>query len=150
MVDLMVVLESQVQKSDLLHRCMYKSAQSVRCTVLTSSTSIGGKASTKPFKLLLQVCVKPPPPSAHRAVDLHRLRCCMEVESLPVTPNMPCLSRVSSYSEIGYDGGDCCFCTCVEPEVPDDYTYEDGSEACGSQGYACIDPSAECFDGGSN
>ncbi|CAM9785170.1 unnamed protein product, partial [Ectocarpus fasciculatus] len=39
-------------------------------------------------------------------------------------------------AECGYDGGDCCSCTCV-----------DGGEfKCGDYGFACIDPSAECVD----
>lgn len=38
----------------------------------------------------------------------------------------------------GYDGGDCCSCTC--PNVP--------SIRCGGQdGYTCIDPRAPCLDG---
>ncbi len=38
----------------------------------------------------------------------------------------------------GYDGGDCCSCTCD----PDTY-YGYG---CGEYGYACIDPEAACVD----
>ncbi len=34
----------------------------------------------------------------------------------------------------GYDGGDCCACTCVP----------DGLFGCGGFGYACIDPEASC------
>lgn len=37
----------------------------------------------------------------------------------------------------GYDGGDCCECTCVDTEM---YT-------CGDYGgFACLDPSASCVD----
>ena len=37
----------------------------------------------------------------------------------------------------GYDGGDCCECTCVST---DDFT-------CGQNGgFACVDPSAACVD----
>ena len=36
----------------------------------------------------------------------------------------------------GYDGGDCCECTCVGSELQ-----------CGQYGqYACIDPAAPCVD----
>ncbi|CAM9510166.1 unnamed protein product, partial [Ectocarpus sp. 13 AM-2016] len=43
--------------------------------------------------------------------------------------------QINNNEECGYDGGDCCSCTCL-----DDF-YE-----CGSNGFACIDPSAECVD----
>lgn len=37
----------------------------------------------------------------------------------------------------GYDGGDCCSCTCVSTET----------RTCGEYGeYACLDPSASCVD----
>lgn len=36
----------------------------------------------------------------------------------------------------GFDGGDCCECTCVSGTVFD----------CGFGGYACLDPSAPCVD----
>lgn len=39
----------------------------------------------------------------------------------------------------GYDGGDCCQCTCVDTE---EYTCGDH----GHGGYACLDPSASCVD----
>ena len=39
----------------------------------------------------------------------------------------------------GYDGGDCCACTC---ESTVDYTCGDPDTG----GYACIDPSADCVD----
>ncbi|CAN0440595.1 unnamed protein product, partial [Pylaiella littoralis] len=39
-------------------------------------------------------------------------------------------------AECGYDGGDCCSCTCVDTEY---YT-------CGNNGFACIDPEATCVD----
>ncbi|CAM9907104.1 unnamed protein product [Pylaiella littoralis] len=39
-------------------------------------------------------------------------------------------------AECGYDGGDCCSCTCVDTE---DYT-------CGMNDFACIDPEAACVD----
>lgn len=39
----------------------------------------------------------------------------------------------------GYDGGDCCSCTCTDaPE--DDYQ-------CGGNGFNCVDPGAPCMDG---
>ncbi|CAM9801872.1 unnamed protein product, partial [Ectocarpus sp. 8 AP-2014] len=38
-------------------------------------------------------------------------------------------------AECGYDGGDCCECTCV-----------DASYSCGNFGFACIDPAAACVD----
>ena len=42
-------------------------------------------------------------------------------------------------SASGYDGGDCCQCTCVSTE---DYTCGDDHHG----GYACLDPSAPCVD----
>ena len=39
----------------------------------------------------------------------------------------------------GYDGGDCCQCTCVSTEE-----FTCGDEFHG--GYACLDPSASCVD----
>ena len=39
----------------------------------------------------------------------------------------------------GYDGGDCCQCTCVSTDL-----FTCGNEDDG--GFACIDPSAECVD----
>lgn len=36
----------------------------------------------------------------------------------------------------GYDGGDCCECTCVSTEA---FT-------CGDEAFACVDPSASCVD----
>ncbi|CAM9351668.1 unnamed protein product, partial [Laminaria digitata] len=38
--------------------------------------------------------------------------------------------------ECGYDGGDCCECTCVDT----------GEFVCGDYGFACVDPSAPCVD----
>ncbi|CAN0048971.1 unnamed protein product [Ectocarpus fasciculatus] len=43
--------------------------------------------------------------------------------------------NANNNEECGYDRGDCCSCTCV------DEAYE-----CGTNGFACIDPSAECVD----
>ncbi|CAM9310619.1 unnamed protein product, partial [Ectocarpus fasciculatus] len=43
--------------------------------------------------------------------------------------------EANNNEECGYDRGDCCSCTCV------DQAYE-----CGSNGFACIDPNAECMD----
>ncbi|CAM9608575.1 unnamed protein product, partial [Ectocarpus fasciculatus] len=45
-------------------------------------------------------------------------------------------------AECGYDGGDCCECTCQNPwDYDDDYVCsKDGS------GFACIDPTASCVD----
>ncbi|CAM9177738.1 unnamed protein product, partial [Ectocarpus fasciculatus] len=44
-------------------------------------------------------------------------------------------------AECGYDGGDCCECTCVSPSGDSDYyCSKDGS------GFACIDPDAPCVD----
>lgn len=47
----------------------------------------------------------------------------------------------------GYDGGDCCSCTCVAPADDDRNTWyaDDDYTACGN-GFACIDPEAECVD----
>ncbi|CAM9194446.1 unnamed protein product, partial [Laminaria digitata] len=39
----------------------------------------------------------------------------------------------------GYDGGDCCECTCVDTD-----TFNCGDEEFG--GFACLDPSAPCVD----
>ncbi|CAN0370169.1 unnamed protein product, partial [Ectocarpus sp. 8 AP-2014] len=41
----------------------------------------------------------------------------------------------------GYDGGDCCECTCEHP-------WDDDGWACASNGsgFACIDPAAPCVD----
>ena len=39
-------------------------------------------------------------------------------------------------TRIGYDGGDCCSCTCVPG----------GYFECGASGYSCIDPEAPCVD----
>lgn len=46
-------------------------------------------------------------------------------------------------ADCGYDGGDCCRCTCRDYTVYDDYWYSSG---CGVYGYDCQDPSAstEC------
>ncbi|CAN0256477.1 unnamed protein product, partial [Ectocarpus fasciculatus] len=41
----------------------------------------------------------------------------------------------------GFDGGDCCECTCV-PSV-----LEAGSSVGCEYGFACVDPNASCFDG---
>ncbi len=46
---------------------------------------------------------------------------------------MPLVS-LSLYSE-GYDGGDCCACTC-----------QSGDFTCGGEGFACIDPDSGCMD----
>ncbi|CAM9449894.1 unnamed protein product, partial [Ectocarpus sp. 12 AP-2014] len=44
-------------------------------------------------------------------------------------------------AECGYDGGDCCECTCVNPQADNDfYCSKTGS------GFACIDPDAPCVD----
>ncbi|CAM9391443.1 unnamed protein product, partial [Ectocarpus sp. 8 AP-2014] len=40
--------------------------------------------------------------------------------------------------DCGYDGGDCCICTCASSA--------DGT--CGSSGYYCLDPSAPCWGAG--
>ncbi|CAM9132154.1 unnamed protein product [Ectocarpus sp. 13 AM-2016] len=44
----------------------------------------------------------------------------------------------------GYDGGDCCECTCVAPPTDDDWD-DDWYGACGG-GFACIDPNAACVN----
>ncbi|CAN0319675.1 unnamed protein product [Ectocarpus sp. 8 AP-2014] len=44
--------------------------------------------------------------------------------------------RDNNFAECGYDGGDCCECTCVS----------EGEYECGAGGYACIDPAAECVN----
>eukprot|EP00903_Cladosiphon_okamuranus_P005790 g5737.t1 len=41
----------------------------------------------------------------------------------------------------GYDGGDCCICTCNAPQDDDDYACSDDANS-----YACIDPAAPCVD----
>ncbi|CAN0549726.1 unnamed protein product, partial [Ectocarpus sp. 12 AP-2014] len=38
----------------------------------------------------------------------------------------------------GYDGGDCCECTCVSSE--------DDEDSCSKTTFACIDPTARCVD----
>ncbi|CAM9919789.1 unnamed protein product, partial [Ectocarpus sp. 6 AP-2014] len=43
--------------------------------------------------------------------------------------------ELNNNEECGYDRGDCCSCTCVDEEFE-----------CGNNGFACIDPSAECVD----
>ncbi|CAM9903213.1 unnamed protein product [Ectocarpus sp. 8 AP-2014] len=45
-------------------------------------------------------------------------------------------------AECGYDGGDCCECTCVNPSDDDD------NRRCSSDGsgFACIDPDAPCVE----
>ncbi|CAM9921269.1 unnamed protein product, partial [Ectocarpus sp. 6 AP-2014] len=48
----------------------------------------------------------------------------------------------------GYDGGDCCECTCVAPPATDDWDNDwddDWDGACGG-GFACIDPNAACVN----
>lgn len=55
------------------------------------------------------------------------------VELVPA--NSAAFSRTSW---AGYDGGDCCECTCVSAA----YTCGDSTHG----GYACIDPSAACVD----
>ncbi|CAM9842057.1 unnamed protein product [Ectocarpus fasciculatus] len=44
--------------------------------------------------------------------------------------------RDNNFAECGYDGGDCCECTCIS----------EGEYECGASGYACIDPAAECVN----
>ncbi|CAM9527606.1 unnamed protein product, partial [Ectocarpus sp. 13 AM-2016] len=44
--------------------------------------------------------------------------------------------RDNNFAECGYDGGDCCECTCVS----------EGEYDCGAGGFACIDPAAECVN----
>ena len=41
---------------------------------------------------------------------------------------------INNVEECGYDGGDCCECTCEDTQ---DYT-------CGQNGYSCIDPNSGC------
>ena len=47
------------------------------------------------------------------------------------------IERLVSLLLLGYDGGDCCECTCVS-------TVE---AACGDNDYNCIDPSYPCIEG---
>ena len=59
-------------------------------------------------------------------------------------------SGVRSLFSQGYDGGDCCECTCVAPEktektTDDDHRWGDDDQGCGF-GFACVDPSAPCVD----
>lgn len=42
----------------------------------------------------------------------------------------------------GYDGGDCCECTCVAPEN----SWNDDGACSHNAGFACIDPEAPCVD----
>eukprot|EP00903_Cladosiphon_okamuranus_P005791 g5738.t1 len=44
----------------------------------------------------------------------------------------------------GYDGGDCCQCTCIKPE--NDYSWDDDYACTDDATYACIDPAAPCVD----
>ena len=55
---------------------------------------------------------------------------------------MSCVSLLFSSSREGYDGGDCCRCTCQAPAGGDD-DYACGEDA---RDYACIDPDAACVD----
>ncbi|CAM9548113.1 unnamed protein product, partial [Ectocarpus sp. 8 AP-2014] len=50
----------------------------------------------------------------------------------------------NNHEACGYDGGDCCECTCVRPPE-DDNLDDDWHGACGS-GFACIDPDAACVN----
>lgn len=49
------------------------------------------------------------------------------------------MSSIRAKTASGYDGGDCCECTCVNTA-----NYTCGSDHHG--GYACLDPSAPCVD----
>lgn len=64
---------------------------------------------------------------------------------LPSTEHPDCYGFIASMGtgrctpannnkECGFDGGDCCECTCTES----------GAHACGSHGYDCQDPDAAC------
>ncbi|CAN0328463.1 unnamed protein product [Ectocarpus sp. 6 AP-2014] len=55
-------------------------------------------------------------------------------ELTPYIGNGQCLPDANT-PQCDYDGGDCCSCTCVDNELE-----------CGSLGFQCIDPAAECVD----
>ncbi|CAM9523721.1 unnamed protein product [Scytosiphon promiscuus] len=50
----------------------------------------------------------------------------------------------NNIEECGYDGGDCCECTCVPYVYSDDYS--DYTYSSCSNNFACIDPEAPCVD----
>ncbi|CAM9770248.1 unnamed protein product, partial [Ectocarpus sp. 13 AM-2016] len=49
--------------------------------------------------------------------------------------------QINNNEQCGYDGGDCCECTCVNPRG-DDYRYCSYLRS----EFACIDPAAPCVD----
>ena len=64
---------------------------------------------------------------------------------LPV-PTLPgCLPSLC-LPNLGYDGGDCCECTCERPETTIIDAYYSESYAFCGDGFACIDPSAPCVN----
>ena len=72
----------------------------------------------------------------HAVLD-HRCR----FEPILVDRTAVCTGSANSLSlPSGYDGGDCCECTC-DPTAE----YECGHGLHG--GYSCVDPSASCFEG---
>lgn len=54
-------------------------------------------------------------------------------------PLSPIQANTTVYAP-GYDGGDCCECTCISTAQ-----YTCGNDLHG--GYTCVDPNAACFDG---
>lgn len=48
----------------------------------------------------------------------------------------------ASFFHAGYDGGDCCECTCVLPEN----SWNDDNACSDNSGFACIDPEAKCVN----
>ena len=67
-----------------------------------------------------------------------RSRCSETVGNTNVINVFVATSRAANTSTTatGYDGGDCCECTCVDTA---DHT-------CGDHGFSCLDPDALCFD----
>lgn len=47
-----------------------------------------------------------------------------------------CQYESNNVESCGFDGGDCCECTCVDGE----------GGSCGEEGFVCMDPSAPCYD----
>ena len=96
---------------------------------------------------------QPPSPLVWSCFDPRRAAAasCVKIDLKPFPPSrFPTCAPNSSSRRFagvlcilakGYDGGDCCSCTCVPPTG-----YEDDAYTCSEQGsgFACIDPAAEC------
>jgi len=54
--------------------------------------------------------------------------------------------------DCGYDGGDCCECDCglqssgLSTSTPSS-SFSPSNYSCGMNGYVCVDPASECFEG---